>query len=41
VKAKFVGLAPMAGGTGAAVTVNVTGTVILEAPVAASVIDPL
>jgi len=38
---RLVGLTPMAGGTGAVVTVNVTGTVTLEAPVAASVIVPL
>jgi hypothetical protein len=38
---RLVGLAPMAGSTGAVVTVNVTGTVTLEAPVAASVIVPL
>jgi hypothetical protein len=41
VKERLVGLAPMAGGTGAVVTVNVTGTVTLEAPVAASIIVPL
>ena len=40
-KAKLVGLAPMAGGTGAAATVKVTGTVTGVAPVAASVITPL
>ena len=41
VKASAVGLAPMAGGTGAAVTVKVTGTIIVEAPVAVIVIVPL
>jgi hypothetical protein len=34
VKERFVGLAPMAGGTGAVVTENVTGTVTEEAPAA-------
>ena len=34
VKERLVGLAPMAGGTGAAVTVNDTGTVTVGAPVA-------
>jgi hypothetical protein len=33
-KERLVGLAPIAGGTGAVVTVNVTGTVRGEAPVA-------
>ena len=37
VKDKLVGLAPRAGGTGAAVTVKVTGTVTGVAPVALSV----
>lgn len=41
VNEKLVGLAPMAGGTGAAVTVNVTGTVILVASMALIVITPL
>jgi hypothetical protein len=42
VKDRLVGLAPMAGGTGAAVTVKVTGTVIVEVvPVAVSVIVPV
>lgn len=42
IKDRLVGLAPMVGGTGAVVTVSVTGTVTLEAaPVAASVIVPL
>ena len=41
VKESAVGLAPMAGGTGAAATVKVTGTVIVEAPVAVIVITPL
>ncbi len=41
VKDRLVGLAPIAGGTGAAVTVNVTGTVTVVAPVAESVIRPL
>ena len=40
-KAKLVGLAPMAGGTGAAVTVNVTGTVTGVAPVALRVMVAL
>ena len=34
VKLRFVGLAPMPGGTGAAVTVKDTGTVTAVAPVA-------
>ena len=38
VKAKLVGLAPMAGGTGAAVTVKETGTVTVVAPGALRVI---
>ena len=38
VKDRLVGLAPMAGGTGAAVTVKVTGTETGEAPVAVNVI---
>jgi hypothetical protein len=33
-KERLVGLAPMAGGMGAVETVKVTGTVIVEAPVA-------
>ena len=41
VKDRLVGLAPMAGGTGAVVTVNVTGTVTEEAPVALIVTVPL
>jgi hypothetical protein len=41
VKDRLSGLAPIAGGTGAAVTVNVTGTVTLAAPVAVRVIVPL
>ena len=41
VKAKLAGLALMAGGTEAAVTVNVTGTVTVVAPVAVCVIKPL
>jgi hypothetical protein len=41
VKDRLVGLAPIAGGTGAAVTVSATGTVTVVAPVAASVISPL
>jgi len=41
VKDRLIGLAPIAGGTGAAVTVNVTGTVTVVAPVAESVIKPL
>lgn len=41
VKVKLVGLAPIAGGTGAAVMVKITGTVTLEAPVAVRVIAPL
>jgi hypothetical protein len=34
VKERLVGLAPIAGGTGAVATVNVTGTVTEEAPAA-------
>ena len=41
VKVKLVGLAPMVGGTGAVVTVNVTGTVSEEAPEALRVTVPL
>ena len=41
VKERLVGLAPMAGGTEAVATVNVTGTVTGEAPVALTVIAPL
>ena len=41
VKEKLAGLAPMAGATGAAVTVNVTGTVTEEAPVALSITVPV
>jgi hypothetical protein len=41
VNEKLVGLAPIAGGTGAAVTVKVTGTVTLVAPVALNVIAAL
>ena len=41
VKVRLVGLAPIAGGTGAAVTVNVTGMVTVVAPVAVTVICPL
>ena len=43
VKLRLVGLRPMVGGTGAAVTVKVTGTVcgVLVAPVAVTVIVPL
>ena len=41
VKESAVGLAPMAGGTGAAVTVNVTGTVTEAAPVALNITVPL
>jgi len=40
-KERLVGLAPMAGGTGAVATVNVTGTVTEEAPVALMVTAPL
>lgn len=40
-KEKFVGLAPIAGGIEAAVTVNVTGTAMLIAPVAAIITVPL
>jgi hypothetical protein len=38
---KLVGLKPMAGGTGAGVTVNDTGTVTEEPPVGQSVTCPL
>jgi hypothetical protein len=41
VKEKLAGLAPMAGGRGAVVTVNVTGTMTEEAPVALSITVPL
>jgi hypothetical protein len=41
VKDRLVGLAPIAGGAAAAVTVKVTGTVTGEIPVAASVTTPL
>jgi hypothetical protein len=41
VKERLVGLAPMAGGTGAAATVKVTGTVTGVAPVADNVTRPL
>ena len=41
VKENAVGLRPMVGVTGAAVTVNVTGTVTGEAPVAVSVMVPV
>ena len=41
VKDRLVGLAPMAGGTGAAVTINDTGTVTGVAPVAVRVTVPL
>ena len=41
VKVRLVGLAPIAGGTGAAVTVNVTGMVTVVAPMAVTVICPL
>jgi hypothetical protein len=37
VKERLVGLTPMAGGTGAVATVNVTGTVTEAAPVAFNV----
>ena len=40
-KEKLVGLAPMAGGTGTVVTVNETGTMTGEAPVALTVTEPL
>ena len=40
VKERLVGLAPIAGGTGAAVTVNVTGTETVGAPGAVSVAVP-
>ena len=38
---RLVGLTPIAGGTGAAVTVSATGRVTVVAPVAESVIRPL
>ena len=41
VKERLLGLAPMAGGTGAAVTVKETGTVTEGAPVALRVTVPL
>ena len=41
VKDRLGGLAPIAGGTGAAVTVKVTGTVTVVAPVALMVTAPL
>jgi hypothetical protein len=41
VKERLVGLAPIAGGTGAVATVNVTGTVTEEAPAAFIVTVPL
>ena len=41
VKEKLAGLAPIAGAKGAAVTVNVTGTVTEEAPVALSITVPV
>jgi hypothetical protein len=41
VKAKLAGLVPIAGDRGVAVTVNVTGTVTEEAPVALSITVPL
>jgi hypothetical protein len=41
VKERLVGLAPIAGGREAAVTVNVTGMVTGEAPVALRVTAPL
>ena len=41
VNERLVGLTPIAGGTGAAVIVNVTGTVTVVAPVALSVMAPL
>jgi hypothetical protein len=41
VKERFVGLVPIAGGTGAVATVNVTGTVTEEAPVAFMITVPL
>jgi hypothetical protein len=40
-KVRLVGLAPIAGGTGAAVTVRLTGTETGEAPMAESVIVPV
>jgi hypothetical protein len=41
VKEKLVGLAPIAGATGAVVTVRETGTMTGEAPVALSITVPL
>lgn len=41
VNEKLVGLAPMAGGTGAAVIVKVTGIVTEDVPVALSITAPL
>ena len=41
VKVKLAGLTPMAEATGAAVTVNATGTVTEEAPVALSITVPV
>jgi hypothetical protein len=40
-KERFVGLVPMAGGTGAVETMNVTGTVTEEALVAVTVTVPV
>jgi hypothetical protein len=40
-KVRLVGLAPIAGGTGAAATVRVTGTKTLVAPEALNVIVPV
>jgi hypothetical protein len=40
-KERLVGLVPIAGGTGAVATVNVTGTVTEEAPTAFIVTAPL
>lgn len=41
VKEKLAGLAPIAGATGAVVTVNETGTITGEAPVALNITVPL
>jgi len=41
VKDRLVGLAPIAGGTGAVVTVSATGTATGVAPLAVRVISPL
>ena len=41
VKERLVGLAPIAGGTGAAVTVKLTGMVTVEAPVALRAMTPV